>query len=158
VFKLNKKQKYLRRQCQRGHLSLEIACTAVFFCVFAYLTADLGYVLYGADFNDRACRDAARAAAQSMNLTEAIKKVNAVLQSHQGNALVMSGPSLYAPVVYQDFGGAPPAQTSPYVTVTTTTRINLPFAPIVFMGGATFGQTGNMSFNQSYTFPIVRLK
>jgi hypothetical protein len=158
VTKLKRQEVYLHRRANRGTLTLELSCTAIFFSVFAYLTADLGYVLYGADFNDRACRDAARAAAQSSSLAEAIKKVNAVLQSHQGNPVIMSGPALYAPVVYQDFGGSPPPQTSPFVTVTTTTRINLPFAPIVFMGGATFGQTGNCVFTQSYTFPIVRLK
>lgn len=144
-------------QRTEGYLSFEIPAVSMLFLVFAFLSADMGYVLYGADFNDRACRDAARAAAQTTNLTDAIKKVNAVLQSHKGNALVMSGPSLYGPVVYQDFGGSPPAQTSPFVQVTTTTTINLPFSPIHF-DGATFGASGNMSFTQSYTFPIVRFK
>src|SRR6516162_1312165 len=110
-----------------GYLSFEIPVVSMLFLVFAFLSADMGYVLYGADFNDRACRDAARSAAQASNLAAAIKKVNAVLQSHKGNAMVMSGPSLLGPVVYQDYGGSPPAQTSPYVTVTTTTTINLPF-------------------------------
>lgn len=140
-----------------GHVSIELAVTIVFFTVFAFLTADLGYVLYGAYFNDRACRDAARAAAQTSNLTDANRKINAVLRSHRGNPALMSGPSLEGPIVYRDFGGTPPPQTSPFVTVTTTTRINLPLAPITFMGGATFGQSGRVGFTQSYTFPIVRI-
>jgi hypothetical protein len=69
----------------------------------------------------------------------------------------MSGPALYVPVIYQDFGGSPPAQTSPYVTVATTTTIILPFNPIKF-DGATFLASGNTSFTQSYTYPIVRFK
>jgi hypothetical protein len=154
---MNKRNSAVVKERRKGHLSFEVPVMSMLFLVFSFLSADMGYVLYGADFNDRACRDAARAAAQSTNLTEAIKKVNAVLQSHKGNPLVMSGPALYGPVVYQDFGGAPPAQTSPFVTVTTTTTINLPFNPIRF-DGATFGASGNMSFTQSYTYPIVRFK
>lgn len=151
-------RKTARRSRMRGHLSFEIPAVCLLFLAFSFLSADMGYMLYGADFNDRACRDAARAAAQSINLTEAIRKVNGVLRTHRGNPLVMSGPALYGPVVYQDYGGAPPAQTSPFVTVTTTTTINLPFAPISIIGGATFGASGNMAFTQSYTFPIVRAK
>ena len=141
-----------------GHVSIELAVSVVFFTVFAFLTADLGYVLYGAYFNDRACRNAARAAAQTSNLGDANRKVNAVLRSHRGNPALMSGPSLQRPITYQDFGGTPPPQTSPFVTVTTTTGINLPLAPITFMGGATFGQSGRVGFTQSYTFPIVRMR
>jgi hypothetical protein len=144
---------------QKGHRYFDIPIACMMFLVFSFVSADMGYVLYGADFNDRACRDAARGAAQTTNLADAINKVNAVLKSHQGNSMLMTGPSLYGPVVYQDFAGAPPPQTSPFVTVTTTTKINLPFAPISFMyGGPIFGQAGNMSFTQSYTFPIVKLK
>jgi len=151
------KCKKLGQRNQSAHLWLEIPLTSFLFIAFSFLSADMGYVLYGANFNDRACRDAARAAAQTTNLTDAINKVNTVLQSHQGNPTLMTGPSLYGPVVYQDFGGAPPAQTSPFVQVTTTTTINLPFAPINYFG-ATFGQSGNMSFTQSYTYPIVKLR
>jgi hypothetical protein len=154
---MNSRQLATHSKRRRGHLSFEVPAVSILFLVFSFLSADMGYLLYGADFNDRACRDAARAAAQSSSLTEAMKKTTAVLQSHQGNAFVMSGPVLYGPVVYQDFGGSPPAQTSPFVTVTTTTTINLPFAPIRF-DGATFGANGNMAFTQSYTYPIVRFK
>lgn len=141
-----------------GHLSIELASTLCFFSIFAFLCADLGYVLYGAYFNDRACRDAARAAAQTSTLTDAQKKVDSVLQSHQGNPMFLTGPALSAPIVYQDYGGSPPPQTSPFVTVQTTDTIKLPFAPIVFFDGATFGASGNVSFTQAYTFPIIRTK
>jgi Flp pilus assembly protein TadG len=142
---------------QEGHLSLELPIASLLLLIFAFLSADLGYVLYGANFNDSACHDAARAAAQTSNLTDAIKKVNAVLKSHQAGRALMTGPALQGPVVYQDFGGAPPLHTSPFVTVTTTTLINLPFAPISLMG-ASFGSSGNTAFTQSYTFPIVKIK
>lgn len=147
----------LKNNRNRGSLVLELAFAGIFFTVFAFLTADMCFALFCASFNDRACRDAARAAAQTANLSEAQKKVQAILKAHQSPAL-LGGPSLYAPVIYQDYGGSPPPNTSPFVTVATTTSVKLPFAPIKFIGGTEFAPSGSVSFNQRYTFPIIRLK
>lgn len=154
---MNNLRYHIKQNRQKGHMTLEIPISCLLFLALAFLSADMGYVLYGANFNDSACRDAARAAAQTSNLNDAIGKVNAVLKSHRSGGALMTGPALQGPIVYQDFGGSPPQYTSPYVTVTTTTLINLPFAPITIMG-PTFGASGNQSFSQSYTFPIVKIK
>lgn len=147
----------LKRHNNQGMLSAEIAFSATFLIVFAAVAADIGYSLYGADFNDRACRDAVRAAAQTTNLADATKKANTILVSHQGNPLVMSGPSLDT-IVYQDYSATPaPANTSPFVTVTTHTKIFLPFSPLCIQGVA-YGASGSYTFVQSYTFPIVRIR
>jgi hypothetical protein len=152
--KLNRKAKL---RLNRGHILLELSCSAFLMLVFTILTADMGVLIYGAEFNDRACRDAARAAAQGQNAQQSTQLIRAILIAHKGDGNYITSPSLQA-LVYNDFGGSPPAQVSPFVTVTTKTTARAPFAPLVFFKDAVFLQNGTFSFTQTYTFPIVKTK
>lgn len=150
------KQRYSRRK--KGSALVEFSAFAFLFFVFSILAVHIAVVLYGAYFNDRACRDAARAAAQGMDGTQATKLATSVLKAHATPGTFLQTPILKTPVVYQDFGGTPPTQTSPYVQVTTTTVAVLPFRPLSFLAGGTILQDGMIPFTQTYTFPIVRVK
>jgi Flp pilus assembly protein TadG len=146
-----------RLRSSQGTISIEVAIVSIFLVIFALIGADAGFSLYGADVNDRACRDAARAAAQTSNLTNAINKVNAILLAHQRACPFITGP-VVDNVVYQDYSATPqPANSSPFVTVTTHTKINVPFSPLVFQGVSFVSPGGGFTFTQSYTFPILRV-
>jgi Flp pilus assembly protein TadG len=143
-----------QRRRSWGTISLEMAIASIFLVIFGLLGADIGYSLYGADFNDRACRDAARAAAQCNNSNSATNKVNAILQAHQCNGAFISGPVLDN-FVYEDYSvDVQPANSSPFVTVTTHTRINMPFC-IGFQGVSYVSKGSGYTFTQSYTFPLL---
>jgi Flp pilus assembly protein TadG len=142
---------------QRGTLVLELTASAFLFTFFAIMAVHVGVMIFGAFLNDRACRDAARAAAQGKTIGQATQLAQAVLVAHKQTNSFLTSPSLQTPIVYQDFGGNPPnPQTSPYVQVTTSTTANLPFLPINFLSGV-FTQDKQLTFKQTYTFPIVRI-
>jgi|AGTN01.2.fsa_nt_gi hypothetical protein len=142
-----------------GYSSLEITIAAFLMVVFSAIGIDLSLIMLGMSLNDSACRDAARAAAQTSTQSNAIKAAQSQLQVHGTDGYWISQPTLRstsAPYfVYQDFGGNPPANTSPYVTVTTTVNIRCP-APIFFFG-TQFMVNGTIQFNRQYTFPIIKL-
>jgi hypothetical protein len=136
---------------------LELTACAFLFTFFAILAVHVGITIFGAFLNDRACRDAARAAAQGKTPPQATLLAKAVLVSHKQSNSFLTSPTLVIPIVYQDFGGTPPnPQTSPYVQVTTTTTSTLPFLPLNFLTSQ-FTQDQSMTFSQTYTFPIVRV-
>jgi hypothetical protein len=145
------------RRRENGTLILELTICAFLFTFFAVMAAHVGVMIFGAFLNDRACRDAARAAAQGKTIAQATQMAQAVLIAHKQTNSFLTSPALQTPIVYQDFGGNPPnPQTSPYVQVTTTTTANLPFGAINFEG-AVFNQDKQLTFRQTYTFPIVRV-
>lgn len=127
----------------------------VLFVVMSVLCLDMGYVIMGSQVNDRACRDAARAAAEADNYATALKLAQAAVAPHKGDGYFVSSPTVDASAfTYEDFGGDPPPNTSPFVSVTTNCDIRIP-APIFFLG-ANFGATGTMNFSKTYVFPIVK--
>lgn len=146
------------RRTRHGHAALELVCSAFFLFVFAVLSADICVVLFGAYQNDRACRDAARSAAQGQDASQSTKLANAALRAHAGDGYYFSNPVLDRAIVYNDFGGMPPTGTSPFVNVTTRTSARVPFSPLRFSADAVFLDGGTVTFKQSYTFPIVRTK
>jgi len=146
-----------QRRSRSGSLILELTACTFLFTFFAIMAVHVGVMIFGAFVNDRACRDAARAAAQGKTLAQATQLASAVLVAHQQANSFLTSPALQTPIVYQDFGGTPPnAQTSPYVQVTTTTTATLPFIPINFLT-AVFNNDKTAVFSQTYTFPIVRV-
>jgi len=142
---------------ERAHVLIELSCSCFLLLVFTILTADIGVLIYGAEFNDRACRDAARAAAQGQDAQQSTQLIRAILKAHQGDGNYITAPILQR-LVYNDYGGNPPAQTAPFVSVTTSTVARAPFAPLVFFHGPVFLENGSFSFSQTYTFPIVKTK
>ena len=143
---------------QKASVLVEFSAFAFLFFVFAILSVHISVALYGAFFNDRACRDAARAAAQGQNAAQATKLALSVLKAHNSAGTFLQNPVLSTPIVYQDFGGTYPAATSPYVQVTTSTIATLPFRPLSFLAKGTVLQDGQLKFVQTYTFPIIRVQ
>ncbi len=109
-----------RRSC-RGSLSVELASGSFLMVVFVLLSLHLGIIIFGAYLNDRVCRDACRNAAQGKDLVESTRLASAVVKGYSSSSF-LDAPQIAAPLVYQDFAGSPPSQTSPYVSVTTTLR------------------------------------
>ena len=150
---------------------VEISAAALFMVVLALLGLDICLAIFGASINDRACRDAARAAAGGNDATKAWSLAYAALQAYKTDGFFITSPvaaaagtsmpsgypgSGYQYFVYQDFGGSVPVGSTPYVTVTTQTNVRVP-APIFFFG-ANFVNGNYLNFAQQYTFPIVKTK
>jgi hypothetical protein len=146
----------VQKRRESGSLSVELACGSLLTTVFVILGLHIGILIFGAYLNDRVCRDACRNAAQGQTLAEATKLANVVIKGYASNGF-LGAPKLAGPIVYQDFGGAPPAQTSPYVQVKTTTEANMPFGAFAYFNAGVL-QDGKIQFTKSYTFPIVRAK
>ena len=141
----------------KGHNIIELAMLSVLFTVVAVFALDVGFVITGSQMNDAACRDAARAAAQGNDYVTAMSLARAALSSHRSDGYFVTQPTLDTTTFqYEDFAGSPPPDTSPFVTVTTTTNVRIP-APVLFMG-AKFGTNGTLAFSKTFTFPIVKTK
>jgi len=139
-------------------LVIELAFGSFLFLVFSILGFELGLIIFCADFNDRACRDAARAAAQGSDVSTATKLATVALMAHSSVSPVLTSPAIQGTINYVDYGGNPPnSYTSPYVSVTTATIASIPAGPVDFLG-ASFLPGGKISFVQTYTFPIIRTK
>lgn len=141
---------------KKGSLSVELTCGSMLMVVFVVLGLHLGIIVFGAYLNDRVCRDACRNAAQGQDLSESTRLANAVIKGYQQNTF-LSAPQIAGPIVYQDYAGSPPAQTSPYVQVKTITQATMPFGLLAFFNDGVL-QDGKLTFVKSYTFPIVRVK
>jgi Flp pilus assembly protein TadG len=140
---------------ERGSSIIELASILCLLTVVALLCADIGMIALASSLNDQACRDAARAAAQGSNMDEALKMATASVKSHEADGYFITSPTIpEGGLVYEDYGGRPPQDESPYVEVTTTSTVRVP-APIIFFG-AKFGDGGTINFSRKYTFPIVR--
>lgn len=152
------KFKQITRNPKRGsraHSLVEVSLLSVLFVVIAILCLDVGYVMMASQLNDRACRDAARAAAEADNYLSSLQMAQAAVIPHKGDGYWVTNPKVAtSKFVYQDFSGSPPTNVSPYVTVTTDCDVRIP-APIFFLG-ASFKANGIMSFTKTYTFPIVK--
>lgn len=134
---------------------IEIFAFALFIVVVGLLGLDVCMAIFGANVNDSACRDATRAATSADSKPKALTMANTALKAHATDGRFITQPTLVA-LDYQDWGGSPPPDTSPYVSVTTQTIVSVP-APIFFFG-ASFIKDGKAQFFQKYTFPIVKAK
>jgi Flp pilus assembly protein TadG len=139
----------------RGHTLIELSMLSILFVVMGVLCLDVGYLIMGSELNDRACRDAARAAAAADNYTTSLQLARAAVVPHAGDGYFVSAPQVDTTAfTYQDFSGNPPTNISPYVRVTTHCNIRVP-APIFFLG-TSFLSSGTMQFTRTYVFPIVK--
>lgn len=143
------------KQRTGGHVLIEVSMLAVLFVVMGALSVDACYMIMGSEVNDRACRDAARAAASADNYITSLQFARTAVIPHAGDGTYVGSPQVEASsFVYEDFAGNPPPETSPYVSVTTKCIIRVP-APIFFLGSA-FLSSGSMQFTKTYVFPIVK--
>lgn len=137
----------------KGSAALELAAGASVVIAVVALSLNTCFAMMSYGINDRACRDAARAAAQGGNQQEALQLANAVIKSYNNNNGILS-PIVVNQISYNDFGGNPPAEQSPFVTVTTSSTAKIP-APIELFGQVVFGST--LPVKKQYSFPIVKL-
>jgi Flp pilus assembly protein TadG len=150
----------------KGHTAIELASICIIFVVVTVLCLDVGVMILASGSNERACRDACRAAAETSDSASALAAAQAACAAHAQNGGYFAAPPTVdaTTFLYQDFAatnGVPPAplppSTPPTVRVTTQTTVTIP-APIVFMGLIKFGGPGQntMNFRKTYVFPIVR--
>lgn len=139
---------------RRANAILELAIISPLFVVMSLFCVDIFILTTGSGINERACRDAARMAGQSTNYAGALLLAQAGVKPYQGDGYYVTSPTVNtASFVYNDFGGSPPANTSPYVSVTTSCQVHIP-VPIFLYGLKSMNQ-GNMTFTKTYTYPIV---
>ncbi len=146
------------RQSTSGSISFDIALGAFLFITLAAFGLDLTAAMAGAISNDSACRDACRAAAQNTNSVTALAAAQTQMRVHINDGIVISQPTLTGTTtpnfVYNDFGGNPPTNTSPYVIVTTSVTVNLP-VPVLFFSKVLVNNR-TLLFTRRYQFPIIR--
>lgn len=141
----------------RGHGGIELCCVAIMLVIVTILALDIGLVVTACNTNDRACRDAARAAAQGSDYGTALRLAQAAVASHKmAGSNIFQQPTLdTAAFNYIDFGGSPPPNTSPYVDVTTSMQVKVA-APIWYAGTQFNPNNGTLTLLKKYTFPIVK--
>lgn len=145
----------LRRvRSQKGTAFVDLAFASGLMIAMAIFCLNICVMMMTYGVNDRACRDAARAAAQGTNAVEAEKLARTILRTYQRSTGNFLAPPTIQRIVYNDFGGNPPAGVSPIVSVTTVASAKLP-APLEFFGKQISGDRFTMA--KSYTFPVVRM-
>lgn len=149
-----RKGKQRLQRSNKGTGMAEVALGTIIMTAMSIFSLDVGTVIYAYSNTDRACRDAARAAAQGTSAVEAMNLARAILKDHAVNSGLISAPRIKS-LVYDDLGGNPPPGVSPTVTVTTTAIAKMP-APITLLG-SNLG-AGSFTVAKEYTFPIVKLK
>lgn len=149
----NEKNAVKSARSKNGSAAMELCAGASILIAMTAFTLNVCIAMMSYGINERACRDAARAAAQGSTSAEAFQLANAIVKTYNsGNSLLT--PVLVSNVSFNDFGGHPPDGISPFVTVTTSSVAKLP-APVEIFGNRVFGT--NLSVRKQYTFPIVKL-
>lgn len=136
----------------------ELASSCLILMVVAFLCLNISVAILASCNNERACRDAARAAAQADNFTDAIKMAQTAVAAYPGDGYFISTPVVEVPQShYEDYyGESPTPDQLPYVCITTKMTVRFP-APIIFFS-AKMGNDGTMTFYRQCTFPIVKTK
>lgn len=142
-----------KRNSSKGSVAIEISAGALVSIGIMALALNVCFAMLAYGVNDRACREAARAAAQQSSLAAASSVAKYVVNGfNQSNSAL--GKIQVSKVVFTDFNGTPPEDQSPFVSVTTSSTVATP-APIEFFGSKVFGKS--IPVQKTYTFPIVRL-
>lgn len=144
------------RRRANGHTIIELGCIAGLLVFLSGFCANIGIVALGSSINDSASRDAARAAAQGSSLAQAQQLAQATLRAHIADGYFVTTPTIdTSNFVYEDYNGTPPADTSPFVSVTTSNQVRIP-APILYFGNSFGRQSSTITFTRTYSFPIVK--
>ena len=150
---INMKSRVKSSRNNKAGAIVELGFIASLLLIVTLFCTDVLVLILGSGVNERACRDAARMAAQGTSYKQALVLAQIATRAHQGDGYFITTPVVDVPsFVYNDYSGSPPADTSPFVTVSTSCQIRLP-API-FLYGLNFNPA-NMRFTKTYTFPIV---
>ncbi len=141
------------KRTKRGSVAVELAAGALVTIGIVALALNVCFAMMSYGLNDRACRDACRAAAQGASAVEAEGLARTIVKSYSSSNSQLA-PIEVSNITYTDFGGTPSADVSPFVSVTTRTTAKMP-APIEFFGNKVFADS--IPVQKTYTFPIVRL-
>ncbi len=144
----------MTRRCE-GTAFAELAVVGLIMTLVVAFVLDIAIALMAFSVVDRACRDAARAAAQGATRDEAQQLATAIANDHLSASPLVTAP-IVTNVVYQDFGGNPSPSECPFVEVTTSATASVP-APL-FMLGTNGGGDRPLTLAKKYRFPIVKLK
>lgn len=149
--------KYRRLAYRRkGSAFAELAVVGLIMTLILAFVLDIAIALMAFSTVDRACRDAARAAAQGTDSAEARQLALAITNDHLSRSPLLTAP-IVTNVVYQDFGGNPSPSECPFVEVTTTATVVVP-APLFLLGSNSGGSNQPLTLGKKYRFPIVKLK
>lgn len=143
-----------KARSMKGTGLAEVSVASLILIVMALFALDIGTAMVCYGLNDRACRDAARAAAQGQSPAEAQNLAQQILRSYASNTSLTESPVLLK-VNYKDFDGSPPDGVSPFVSVTTRMQVRT-IAPFSAFGKNTIAD--KFPVTKTYTFPIVKLK
>lgn len=145
-----------QRNCRnrRGTGLAELAMAGCILIGMALFALDIGVAMMTFNLNDRACRDAARAAAQASDATEAENLAKQIIKSYPHVGVLATNTQVLG-VKYVDFNGNPPANESPFVAVTTRTDCRT-IAPLRIFGAEMV--KAKFPVVKTYVFPIVKLK
>jgi hypothetical protein len=137
-----------------GFSFIEVAISSFLVMTLAVVAINISILVFACSVNDKACRDAVRAAAQQPTAAKAQNFAMASVKNHQTDGFFIS-PVQLTSFNYNDFGGSPPPSGQcPMVQVTTSVDVTLP-APLLFFGAT---MTNKMKFSQIYTSPIIKTK
>lgn len=143
----------------KGSSLLELSAMGFVVIIVAIMSVNIGMLVFAAWLNDSACRDACRAAAQQESEGDA--KAAAVIACNRyatssggivGDPKVMLEAPCFEFQRWLDDNGKPQLEKGPFVRVSTSLKARLP-VPVIFNG---VGFTDLLSFNQSYTFPLLQ--
>jgi Flp pilus assembly protein TadG len=138
----------------KGSGLAEMAVASLILIGMALFALDIGTAIICFNLNDRACRDAARAAAQGSDKIEATNLANQIIKSYPQMTNLAKNLKVTG-VNYVDYNGTPPANETPFVAVTTKMDCRT-IAPLTLFGMETI--KANFPVQKTYTFPIVKLK
>ncbi|MBS2000784.1 MAG: hypothetical protein U0103_11290 [Candidatus Obscuribacterales bacterium] len=148
-----KKLHLSRSRNSSGFSFIEVAISSFLVMILAVIAINISILVFACAVNDKACRDAVRAAAQQPNAAKAQNFALASIKNHKTDGFFISQIQL-TNFNYNDFNGAPPPGQCPLVQVTTSVDVTLP-APLIFFGTSL---TNKMKFSQIYTSPIIKTK
>lgn len=148
----------MKQRKTSGVSALELACGLVFVLVLTLIAIDITILLLGYEFNDRACRDACKAASQQSSSETAQAAAAATLKAHRADGNYVSEPVLLigaGEFNYQSFANS---GGNPTVTVTTECKVKTP-VPLTLVGSL-FSERGasrddSWTFRKRYTLPIA---
>lgn len=153
-YQANNSQSRHHGRSQKGSCMIDLGFACLALIVLAVFGMNMCFALVSFSMTDRACRDAARAAAQASNRTQAQQLAQAVLRSYKSQSSLMVTQPLLQSLDFTDFGGNPPSGQSPFVRVTTFSSVRMP-APVRVFGQNVFSAT--IPLRKTYVFPIVKV-
>lgn len=141
----------------RGEMVVELGVACLILVALSLIGSFAVVVALACDLNDRACRDAARAAAGASDYATSLKMAQLAIGAHQVKTAFFGPIALESgKFIFEDYGGNPPPNSGPYVEVTTIMPVVVPSPYMVL--ATPIGHSPSITFRRTYSFPIVKTK